>query len=308
MRVARLILVGLVLSLSGVAPGYAAAPSTRTPVLPPGCDAPLRLTLQPGVHLDHSDWQAPANFQVRPDAPPGSFILRLPLYPGATPTRHVFSGGFFSYPANLYLKSGDAAFQVPVDLATAEAWYTQSFSACGYVYAGGTVENAQGIGLWFRSTSNPDVTPWVVLERNPAGGTFVLEIGEVIDRPPRPHDSYLPTSIVRVKLRYLVTTSLDPPYPVERFTIQRRAIIRQLVGTINALTDVVGGGVIGCSWLATTTVARLQFVRRGGQSVTVRVQPGCHLVIVAQTRPLLDNGQVWSGIEEVVAECQDKRC
>jgi hypothetical protein len=313
MRVGSLLLALVALSLSGPTPGYAAAPVAGAPTLPSGCDAPLSLTLQPGLHLDQTDWPVPANFHPPADAPPGPVILRLPLYPGATPTTHIFSASFFSYPANLYLKSGTAAFQVPADLTTEESWYRQSFSACGYVYAGGKGENAQGVGLWFRSTSSRDVIPWVVLERNPAGGTFVLYVGEVIDRPPRPHDSYLPADIVRVQIHYLLATTPEPPYPVERFIIHREDIISKLAGDINALTDVVSGGVLGCTWYGTTTLARLRFVRRGGKSVTVRVQPGCALVIVGHTRPLIDGLAdaflpVWNRIKQIVAECQDKPC
>lgn len=291
-------------------PGASVARAAGKPIvgLPPGCGAPLTLTLQPGLHFDGTDRQVPG-FHPAPDAPAGPVSLQLPLYPGTVPTSHEFSGSLFSYPASLYLKSGTVAFLVPADEAAAEAWYRQSFAACGYAVMATQGPTDRGVGIWFRSTTNRDVTPWVVLEPNPSGGTFVLYVGEVIDLPPRPGDSYLPTDIVRVRLRYTLATTPDPPYEVERFTIRRHTLIHQLVSSINALTDVVGAGLVSCTWYGTTTLAGLQFVRQSGKTITVRVQPGCRVVIVGHTRPLLDFGSpVWNSVQQIAAECQERRC
>jgi hypothetical protein len=222
------------------------------------------------------------------------------------PSTHVFSGSLFSFGINHYLKSGTAAFQISADEGAAESWYKQNFAACGYIVQATEGHTARGVGIEFYSTIDRHAGAWIVLEPDASGGTFVLYVGEVIVLPPRPRDSYLPGDSVQVQLRYIPPTTPEPPYPVERFTILRRVIVDQLVTEINALTDVAGGGVMGCTWSGTTTLAWLRFVRPGGRVVTVRVQPGCELVIVAHARPLIDLS-VWDSIQQIVAECREKR-
>ncbi len=157
--------------------------------------------------------------------------------------------------------------------------------------------------------SDPHVALWVVCKDDLSGRTFVLYVGEDVTLPPRPPASYLPSDVLLIRLKYLPYTQVGNAQQADRFTIRDQATIHQAVGVINSLTDVLSPGVIGCSWDGTTTRAWIQFVRRKGHVVKVRMVPGCYFLVVDHTRAVVaTGGKVWNTIEQVVTECRNVQC
>jgi hypothetical protein len=265
---------------------------------PPGCVAPLTLSLQPGLpYLAHV---VP---KPSPDIPPGPVVIHVPLYPGALPTTQQ-AGGPIGAPASPYLKAATATYALPTDAGTATSWYQQQFARCGYrVSAHGQTSTAQGVStsVEFTSTSNPNLTVQLAFQ-DTAGGSLVLYVAEDVTVPPRPPGSYLPRDVVRVNVTYLLPLP-QKPVVIHGRIIQGRlhraitnpAAIHTLVAAINALRQIVAG-VHTCP-AGNGQSATMIFVRRNVRTVQVYDDPYCMGVVVGHYPPLIDEGRrVWNTI------------
>ena len=243
--------------------------------------------MPPGTYL-------PNLMQPR-DMPPGPVSLRLPLYPGAVPTRETVLTDGFQSPGSNYLKSAWAEEWLPAQSASAAwTWYRGEFAACGYDAA--TSAGYSAVVLppsgWvtltvFTSRRNKHVQVQLTLQRDPWTGHLVaLYVALDDDIPPRAAGSYLPADVVRARIttsylplfaaRVQATASATPVptpplYYVATVTISDPAALAVLVHAINSLTDVDPGGATATFGpdFATTLV----FSRRNGQQITVYDQP-----------------------------------
>lgn len=296
------------------------SPAPRSCMLPAGIALTLHLEagtrMPPGTYL-------PNLMQPR-DMPPGPVSLRLPLYPGAVPTRETVLTDGFQSPGSNYLKSAWAEEWLPAQSASAAwTWYRGEFAACGYDAA--TSAGYSAVVLppsgWvtltvFTSRRNKHVQVQLTLQRDPWTGHLVaLYFALDDDIPPRAAGSYLPADVVKARIatwyypavvvgRQATASATPaptpPPYYVTTVTISDPAALAVLVHAINSLTDIwpAESGCTAGPDFATTLV----FSRRNGQQITVHDDPNpCAGVIVDGYDALQDpSNVVWNAIAALV--------
>lgn len=294
----------IALLLIWIMPGFMAVGRGTGVQAAAACAAPLTLRLRPGLRY------APAGLTFpdpAPDIPAGAVVIGVPLYPGATLTAQHFFVPTLTYPYSPYLKAASAEYLLPTDSATAQQWYGQNFARCGYRVTGsGESGDARGhtsTGITFTSRANGNLQVSLSFQTQAQAGTLVLYVATDVTVPPRQPASFLPADVVRVEVAY------QPPIPargartaqgrIDR-TIADPVAIGRLVAAVNALSHVVAGlhtcpGGDGQS-------ARLLFVRRGGQAISVYDDPLCVGVVVGHFPALVDdNHRVWNTIMALVS-------
>lgn len=294
----------LALLLISIVPGVIAARTTANVHAAAACVAPLTLRLRPGLHY------APAGLAFpdpAPDIPAGTVVIDVPLYPGAALTAQHFFVPTLDYPDSPYLKAASAEYLLPIDPATAQQWYRQSFTRCGYRVTGsGESGDARGhtsTGITFTSRANGNLQVNMSFQALAQAGTVALYVATDVTVPPRRPASYLPADVVRVEVTY------QPPIPTRGGgaaprrlyrTIADPTAIGRLVAAINALSHVVAGAHTCPSGSGQS--ATLLFVRRGGQAISVYDDPLCMGVVVGHFPPLIDDHhRVWNTVTALVS-------
>ena len=292
---AGLLLLGLVL-------GRGAAPAAEARSAQAGsCLAPLTLQLRangnPVVPL-----KAPALAPI----PPGAVTIHVPLYPGSAVTTARETAGLISYQATPYLKTASATYILPVGVNTAQTWYVQQFTACGYNPAGSATStsgpNTTSTGLTFASRQDANLSVQLGFQVV-AGHPLVLYVAEYLATPQRPAGSYLPADVAQVQITYTLPLPQSPdagPPPKLYRTVSGVAALRPLVRAVNSLSR-LDVGLSSCP-AGFGESATLVFQRPDGQRITVLDNAdGCRDVTVKPYPPLRDLSQtVWKAVTALV--------
>lgn len=270
--------------------------------VPTSCDAPLHLTLKPGLSYP------PGVVLIHPAAnsPRSPVSLALPLYPGATPSSTPLVSPDLTYPADRYVHSANAEFALPVSPAVATAWYRTAFAACGYIESmrgpGETGTTVVSTSAGFTIAGDPRREVVLVFQATPAHGSLALYVATERIYPPRPAASLLPSAVEQVSLDMWVGL---PQIVTDHVIIRRPHIIHRLVRAINALSDLEGGPLL-CP--AHDLGARLRFLRPGGGAVDVTID-ACSGVMVGRFGPYTDNGgNVWQTVRWADIRCDLSPC
>lgn len=260
------------------------------------CSASLTLTLQPGLHYGK------IKVTPAPDIPPGPVIVQAPLYPGATPSSAHIKDPYISYSANPYLETAMTEYQAAAGWNTVAAWYKTAFAACGYQlksWGQAWVRHRHlSNGFWFYSGSDPHQSVLISLSRAGKSGTLILYLAQDIHLPAREPASYLPSDVVRVKVRYAGIDGEGDLQVLHR-TLGDPAKVAELVDAVNSLTD-IAAGVRSCA-AERGQGAQMRFMTASGKTVRVTDDPACWIVKVDHMRPLNDvPGGVWDTLTRVL--------
>ncbi len=241
---------------------------------------------------------------VSPAVPPiyGTTTLRLPLYPGMSPTSQNFPLAFEETPISWYVRTAKAEkFVAPVAMGSLEAWYKHQMKVMGYHQTGSsssgntrTGEKAQGFAYQpAHPARGHQIEVDISFERLGSQKTLMEYFATDLVIPKRPATSDLPQYVTSINGRMTV---YGTKVQVFQFHITNPKKIKRLVTSINSLTRLIQGMNPGGPAIWGT--ATLTFYPLKGKAITVNVDTDS---VSVNGVGLMDaQGNVWKTIEQIM--------
>ncbi len=252
--------------------------------------------------------QAPSNSTskgVSPAVPPvyGTTTLRLPFYPGMSPTSRNFPLAFEETPISWYVRTAKPEkFVAPVAMGSLEAWYKHQMKVMGYHQTGSsssgntrTGETAQGFAYQpIHPARGHQIEVDISFERLGSQKTLMEYFATDLVIPKRPATSDLPQNVTSISGRMTVYGTKVTTYQVN---ITSPVKIKQLGTSINSLTRLIQGMNPGGPAIWGT--ATLTFYPLKGKAITVNVDTDS---VSVNGVGLMDvQGNVWKTLEKIMS-------